>query len=200
MSSSTHRPLLANYDRRRYRRYRLSLAGRYMLESRREFACRTIDISADGASLAAPVAGLPGEHIIAYIDHIGRIEGALVRTSEHGFTMTIAATVRKRDRLAATLDWLADRASDDGDELRSHGRVIPHNPFSFLTLPDGEALRCRILDMSLVGAALALDAEPAIGTPVRLGDIPARVARHFAGGLAISFVTVQSEETLAGHF
>ncbi|MBV9559530.1 MAG: hypothetical protein JOY90_03565, partial [Bradyrhizobium sp.] len=32
-------------ERRRFRREKLSVAGRYMLEDRREFPCRTIDIS-----------------------------------------------------------------------------------------------------------------------------------------------------------
>ena len=192
--------ILEKYDRRRYRRHVLSLGGRYMLESRREFACRTIDASADGMALAAPVGGRPGEQVIAYIDHLGRIEGHVLNRTELGFTMQIDASLKKRDRLAATLDWLSDRDGAQRDENRRHGRVIPKNPFAFLTMPDGAEIRCRILDLSMSGAALAVDAEPPVGAPVRLREINGRVTRHFAGGLAIEFTVPQSESTLEERF
>jgi c-di-GMP-binding flagellar brake protein YcgR len=197
---TAQRSLLENYDRRRYRRYPLSLAGRYMLEDRREYVCRTIDVSADGAALAAPIHGHVGERVIAYIDNLGRLEGAIVRVTDIGFTMTIAATLRKRDKLAASLAWLADRDGTGRDDARQHGRIAPRNPFSTLTLPDGTAFRCRILDLSLSGAAIAVDAEPPVGAPVRLGTLPARIGRHFAGGLAVEFKRPQTEAGLEALF
>jgi hypothetical protein len=38
--------------------------------------------------------------------------------------------------------------------------------------------------------------RPAIGTPLRLGNMRGRVIRHFMDGVAIEFLSVQSRETL----
>jgi hypothetical protein len=45
----------------------------------------------------------------------------------------------------------------------------------------------RIIDVSRSGAALAVDAAPAIGTPVTVGSRPAQVVRQFSGGFAVEF-------------
>ncbi len=96
-------------DRRRFQRVNVNLLGRYMLADRREFPCQVINMSPGGMAAMAPVDGQPGERIIAYVDHLGRLEGHIARQFQNGFAMTIAATARKRDKLAAQLTWLANR-------------------------------------------------------------------------------------------
>src|SRR5579872_2905372 len=83
---------------RRYQRVKVNLLGRYMLADRREYPCQVVDMSPGGMAVIAPMAGQPGEKVIAYIDHIGRLEGKVARTIENGFAMTISATLRKRDK------------------------------------------------------------------------------------------------------
>src|SRR5438552_13808798 len=96
-------------ERRRHQRVRVNLLGRYMLSDRREFPCQVTNMSPGGMALIAPVAGKPGERVIAYVDHVGRLEGVIARQFENGFAMTIAATPRKRDKLAAHLSRLVNR-------------------------------------------------------------------------------------------
>ena len=60
-------------ERRRHQRVKVNLLGRYMLADRREFPCQVIDMSPGGMALIAPIAGQPGERVIAYVDHLGRI-------------------------------------------------------------------------------------------------------------------------------
>jgi hypothetical protein len=96
-------------ERRRFQRVRVDLLGRYMLPDRREFPCQVVNMSPGGIALIAPVSGQPGERVIAYVDHLGRLEGHVARIFQNGFAMTIAATPRKRDKLAAQLTWLANR-------------------------------------------------------------------------------------------
>src|ERR1700756_120233 len=98
-----------NEEQRRFQRVKVNLLGRYMLADRREFPCQVVDMSPGGMALVAPVSGQPGERVIAYVDHVGRLEGVIARTLENGFAMTIGATSRKRDKLAAQLTWLANR-------------------------------------------------------------------------------------------
>ena len=82
-------------ERRRFVRVKLSVLGRYMLEDGREFPCQTIDINPGGVGLVAPVQGPIGSRVIVYLEHIGRIEGVIVRELENGFAMTIVAPQRK---------------------------------------------------------------------------------------------------------
>src|SRR5438105_11340506 len=96
-------PLSIAEDRRRHQRVKISLLGRYMLESRREYPCQAVNMSPGGIALVAPVIGTPGERVVVYLDHVGRVEGRIVRQLPNGFAMTVAATERKREKLAAQL-------------------------------------------------------------------------------------------------
>jgi uncharacterized protein (DUF2252 family) len=96
-------------ERRRHQRVSVNLLGRYMLANRHEYPCQVVNMSPGGMALIAPVMGNVGERVIAYVDHLGRLEGTVARHLENGFAMTILATARKRDKLAAQLTWLANR-------------------------------------------------------------------------------------------
>src|SRR5258708_27482491 len=146
---------------RRFQRVHVNLLGRYMLSDRREYPCQVTDMSPGGMALIAPVAGKAGERVIAYVDHVGRLEGVITRQFENGFAMTIAATTRKRDKLAAQLTWLANRGILGLPEDRRHGRIIPRNPMARLILPNGVNLSCRVIDISQSGAAVKNAPRPA---------------------------------------
>ena len=141
-------------ERRRHQRVKVNLLGRYMLADRREFPCQVIDMSPGGMALIAPIAGQPGERVIAYVDHLGRIEGKVARVLENGFAMTVAATLRKRDKLAAQLTWLANRQILNLPEDRRHDRFAPRNATARLVLPNGTNVACRVIDLSQSGAAI----------------------------------------------
>jgi hypothetical protein len=194
------RVLALGEERRRFQRVRVDLLGRYMLADRREFPCQVVDMSPGGMALIAPVNGKAGERVIAYIDHVGRLEGTIVRVFQNGFAMTIAATPRKRDKLASQLTWLANRQVLGLPEDRRHGRVVPRDPVSHLVLPDGTSLSCRVIDMSLSGAAVACDQRPPIGSLVTLGKTQGRVVRHLEQGFAIEFTRLQHPDLLEESF
>lgn len=183
-------------ERRRFQRVKINVLGRFMLSDRNEYPCQVIDMSPGGAALMAPVNGVLGERVIAYLDHIGRIEGVITRLFEGGFAMTVNATAGKRDKLAAQLTWLANRSVLNLPEDRRHERITPRRPFSDVVLPDGQTMRCKIIDVSLSGAALAIDVHPPIGSPITIGRMRARVIRHFAEGIAVEFAMLQSEEMI----
>ncbi len=191
-------------ERRRHQRVKVNLLGRYMLEDRREFPCQAINMSPGGIALIAPVIGQPGERVIAYIDHLGRLEGRLARHIENGFAMTISATVRKRDMLAAQLTWLANRQILNLPEDRRHGRFTPKNPLARLILPNGNNVGCRIIDLSASGAAVSIapDLLPPVGAMCTVGMVHGRVVRHIDGGFAIEFTRLQHpdlvEENVTG--
>lgn len=180
-------------ERRRFQRVKVNLLGRYMLEDRREFPCQVINMSPGGMALVAPVIGMPGERVIAYVDHLGRLEGMIARTIDNGFAMTISASTRKRDKLAAQLTWLANRHILNLPEDRRHGRFVPRNPLARLILPNGNNVAVRVIDLSQSGAAVAMTAEqrPPVGAMVTLGKAQGRVVRHIENGFAIEFTRLQ---------
>jgi hypothetical protein len=187
-------------ERRRHQRVKVALLGRYMLSSHREYPCQSLDMSPGGLSLIAPVPAADGERVVVYLDHIGRVEGSMVRSIPNGFAMTVGATIRKRDKLAAQLTWLANRGVLGLPEDRRHERVAPKNARSLLITEDGVEHECRILDVSLSGAALNIALDLPIGTPVTLGRSQARVVRHFEKGLAVEFSRPQNIDALNEQF
>ncbi len=120
----------------RFQRVQVSVLGRYMLADRREFPCQILEMSPGDAVVIAPVAGIVGERVIAYLDHLGRIEGQILEQIEGGFVMDIAASPRKRDKMAAQLTWLANKDVLNLPEDRRHERVVPDIRHSTVVLDD----------------------------------------------------------------
>ena len=137
MALANKKFLPAAEERRRFQRVKVHLLGRYMLPDRREFPCQVINMSPGGLALLAPGIGNVGDRVVAYLDHIGRVEGKITRIIDNGFAMTIGATPRKRDKLAAQLTWLANRDILNLPEDRrpaandpSRGAIVPiRRPF-----------------------------------------------------------------------
>lgn len=198
MALAQRKPIIfpTGEERRRFQRVKVDLLGRYMLSNRQEYPCQVINMSPGGVAMYARGIGSVGERVVAYIDHIGRIEGKIARIIDNGFAMTIAATPRKRDRLAAQLTWLANRDILSLPEDRRHDRLMPHNPLARVTLPDGVSVVARVVDLSLSGAALSTNVQPEIGSSLMVGKVPARVVRHTEDGFAAEFTRPQHPDTL----
>lgn len=189
MLSALHNPRTATrpVERRRHQRMKVVLLGRYMLPNRMEYPCQSIDISPGGVHLAAPVKAAPGERVIVYLEHLGRIEGIAVRTTMEGFAMTITATSRKREKFTAQLTWLANRDELGLPEDRRHERIVPRNPRAILTLDDGVEHVVRIIDISLSGTAFSSDQDLPMNSAVKIGGTAAKIVRRFDGGYAAEF-------------
>lgn len=191
-SQSTARSL----EKRRHSRVQLALLGRYMLPNFREYPCQTVDVSPGGVSILAPVKAEVGQRVIAYIEQIGRVEGLVVRQTTDGFAMTIAATGRKREKLASQLTWLINKQALGLPEDRRHERVVPRNSRNTITLKDGSVHAVKLLDVSLSGAAYQCDVGLLLGDLVTLGRTPCKVVRKFADGYAVEFFTAIAAEAL----
>src|SRR6202020_850049 len=183
-------------ERRRFQRVKVYVLGRYLLPDRREFPCQVINMSPGGLAMLAPGIGNVADRGIAYLDHIGRVEGKITRIIDAGVAMSVGATPRKRDKLAAQLTWLANRDILNLPEDRPHDRIVPRNPITVLTLDNGSTMTRRIIDMSLSGAAIAAENRPPLKSLVMLGRVQSRVVRNLEEGFALEFVHEQLAETL----
>lgn len=180
----------------RFQRVTISALGRYMLADRREFPCQVIEMSPGDAIIIAPAAGQLGERVIAYLDHIGRVEGPIVEMIDGGFIIEFSASSRKREQIAAQLTWLANKDALNLPEDRRHDRIVPDNRHSCIKLRDGRTYDCKIIDISMSGAAIEIDVRPALGTPITLGRMRATIVRHLDDGVGVEFSSVQEMMTV----
>jgi hypothetical protein len=187
MTSIASRLAARPHERRRHQRVEVVLHGRYMLPDRSEHECVTIDMSPGGVRVRAPVSGRIDDRVIAYLETVGRIEGQITRQTEDGFAMTINATLRRRDKLAAQLTWLANRSELGLPEDRRHERYVPRNPHGRLVTPGGAEVMVRLIDVSLSGAAMTTDLSFNRGDLVMINQTPAKVVRIFERGIAVEF-------------
>ncbi|WP_363349144.1 PilZ domain-containing protein [Methylocystis echinoides] len=177
------------HESRRFQRVPVTLFGRCMLESRREYPCRTLEMSPGDMTLMAPVRAAIGEKVIVYLDQIGRFAGVATDHTEAGFALTMNLSAAKRDRLADQLTWFANRHAVNLPDDRRHERIVPIMPRTLLRLPDGQETIVRIRDLSLSGVGLETEARPDPGLRIVVGATPAIVVRHFAGGIGAEFET-----------
>ena len=176
-------------ERRRHSRVKVRLPGQFMRENRQEFPCITIDMSLGGVALAADEPVELAERIVAYLDHVGRVEGRVVRDFLGGFAIAMKLPSLKRDRLADQLTWLTNRQELGMPEDRRHERIRPRRSRTTLILPTGREVMASIVDVSQSGVAVSLASPvaPPVGTPVTVGTTKGHVVRLFPNGLAVEF-------------
>jgi hypothetical protein len=190
----------SNVRQENFNAVNVDLNGRYMLENRSEFPCIIKRMSPGTALMSGIATPRNGERIIAYIDHVGRIEGIANEVTSEGFHILLSTSEQKKDKLSAQLTWLANKHELALPEDRRHERVVPRKTQQNITFADGAQRLCRIADLSLSGAAIESEFKPAIKSGVMLGPIRGTVVRHFQGGFAIEFATIQTSTTLDNLF
>lgn len=191
---------LPSMEQRRHKRVALTLLGRFMRANRHEYPCKLNDISVGGAAINSPVAVEFGERIVVYFDHVGGLEGSVVRVFEGGFAMQFKMTAHKREKLAAQLTWLINRDLFSGIDQRRHERQSAGHPSKSVVLDDGQTLVCDVVDVSISGASLKMQFRPPIGSSLMLGRMRGRVMRHHGDGIGIQFIDKQEPESLRRHF
>ncbi len=187
-------------DRRRHRRVAIPLLGRFMRANRHEYPCKLNDVSVGGAALMSPVVVGNGEKIVVYLDHLGGLEGHVVRVFDGGFALKFAITAHKREKLAAQLTWLLNRDVMAALDQRRHERFVLGDKTVAVRLSDEITQQCRLLDVSLSGASVATEVRPLIGTEVLIGKLRGRVMRHHDHGIGVEFIDIQEPEALRKHF
>ena len=189
-------------DRRRYKRVKLELLGRFMRASKNEYPCRLIDISVGGAAISSPVEVEPNEPIVAYFDHLGGLEGHVVRIMDESFAIEFNATVRKRQKLATQLTWLLNQELAETADLRreGHDRIKLQQQKLTINYGDGRVEECNALDVSISGASIESTTKPLIGTQITVGKLRAEVKRHHSKGFGVAFTDIQQVQAIRKYF
>jgi hypothetical protein len=183
-------------DERRHRRVVITLPVRFMVEGGHEHRALSYDMSPGGVSLTSDERPAIGARLVLYVDDIGRCEGKVVRHHDYGFAMRLIATQNRRDRIAERLTFHANRHRLRPEDLRTHERTELDRQ-TCCVLPDGSERLCRVIDLSLTGAALSIKQRPPIGEIVVIGRIQGKVVRHTPEGIAIRFLTIAPSHRVA---
>lgn len=177
----------AKPDRRRHYRVSLKLHGRFLHDGS-EHTFLTQNVSCGGASVESAAIPALGTRVVCYFDDLGRVSGEVIRNTEDGFAVTFQAPQHKTDKLADRLVWLLNHKKYELEDERSAPRKATGGP-ALITRPNGTQLQCRVIDISLTGAAFEFDGPvPIVGENVRVGSLLGEVVRAVSGEFAIRFL------------
>ncbi len=115
-------------ERRAHDRVEVALFGRCLLPNGAERPCQVIEASPGDCKIIMAEKPKAGERIVAYLDHLGRIDGRVSRVHADGFSMSIEGTARRRDKLAARIDWIRQSYEYGRDDGRRHVRLGTAKP------------------------------------------------------------------------
>jgi hypothetical protein len=179
----------AKAERRQYQRVRVELAGRLFLPGDgSEALCQIVALSPGGAQVVCETVPLADAQAVLYIDGFGRLEGNVVRLSEHAFVVQFHCSQTKREKIAEQLTLYLNRDLVGAADIRRHERETTKGLAHF-TRPNGDVVACEVLDLSLSGVSLKTEARPPVGEVVSIGQTQGRVVRHHENGIAIEFAT-----------
>lgn len=164
-----------------------TLGPRQFLNAR-VLPCSIVRMSPQAITFEASITAAVGDWVIARFEHLGRFEGPILQVAKRTVSMRIVATQQDREKVAAKLAWFEDGSRA---ERRRFERFVPDEPHSMLSLATGQTLPCTVVDYSISGAAVLADVAPAKGTALKIAKVVGEVVRHFDGGFAVNFRTVQ---------
>ena len=178
---------LKRRDKRRHQRIQLRLGGRFMFNDV-DHPLRTVNVSCGGALLRVNTYPPIGSKIVCYFNDLGRIATTVTRIGEKHIAVRFEASKHKHDKLADRLMWLLNRYKYDLEDERSAPRKAS-TARAVITLADGRKLQCRVIDISLTGAAFEQDGPPLlVGDVVKAGHLKGQIVRSNPDGFAIRFL------------
>ena len=166
---------------------RAILFGRFMLPDSTEHPCQVSQLSPEGAVFLTGVEPPVGVPIVVYIGEIGRLEAMTGDPVEGGFAVSFRISDARRERIEARIRSLPSSSESDDIEHRRDLRQDATDSASHITLADGRVYPCKVIDVSLSGAAIDTNVIPALGTNVVLGKMRGRVVRYLESGVALEF-------------
>lgn len=178
-------------DRRQHQRYKFQVPVRFMTDDGAENIGELLDVSISGMALKTKVRPKIGDHVVIYIDELGRYEGNNVRVFDGGFAVQLLSSIRKRRRTADILKWLAEgRKGELPDERRRVRVAVSHG--TYVQKPNGDVVPCRVIDISLDGIGLEMEDPPELGDIVQVGLTKGRVIHKHERHVGIEFIALYS--------
>ncbi len=190
LGHSAHaRPRETLVERRSAERFAVLVPGRYSFKEGAEHNCVTENVSSEGVALRGLLRPPIGTRVICDLRNIGRLSGRCARLTEAGFVLSIETASIPLNLLAYRLRQIADDQDASAALRRIADRVVPKQTGTLLTLGDGTSQEAEVINISQTGVALCVTARPDVNSVIVVGQIPARVIRHFESGIGAAFLT-----------
>lgn len=142
-----------------------------------------------GAAVKTDLQVAPGDRIILHLEGGSRFEGVVARLFDGGFGIEFGMHDSKRQRLVNALESVTDETSEMTSlplKQRVASRVGGFRGKTVCYTDSGE-IECRLVDMSLSGAAIETDTDLKIGSVVSLGQTKGRIIRRDGKTYGIQF-------------
>ncbi len=147
------------------------------------------DLSAGGVGVLTDVKVAAGDHVVMHLEGGARLEGTVMRLLADGFGVELTMSAAKRSRLIDALEPMVESV-EEIVELPMNRRVAERVAGLRMETEchtENGALECRIVDMSLTGAAIETNAEIAIGSVITIGQTRGKVVRRYGKTYGIHF-------------
>jgi hypothetical protein len=162
--------------------------GRLMGADGREHLCQAAGISCHYIVVHTSYCPAIGERVVIYFEGWDRFAGTVARLIVGGFALLYEATQRRREKIAARLDWVTDQPQRMTLVMREGERIVPRHRASKIVY-HGRIYDCEIQDISRKGAVLKTRAKIAVGSRLEIGKgYKAEVVREIVDGLSIQFL------------
>lgn len=176
-------------ERRAFPRLRSKINARLLVNNTDDSEGVVSDFSASGAAVESALEVSPGDRIVLHLEGGNRFEGVVARCFEGGFGVEFGMHESKRQRLINALESVTDDASEMTSlplQQRVANRVGGFRGKAVCRTEEGE-VECRLIDMSLSGAAIETDADLKLGSVVSLGQTKGRIVRKEGKVFGIQF-------------
>jgi len=155
-----------------------------------------IDVSVSGMRIAAPFTPEVGSKIRLYIDQLGRLDGAVARRTENGFSIKADINESETRRLHA---WLQQVRKSGAGDRRIFGRRSSDHPVMRLkdvvgVRSDGTQFPCKLVNLSTRGVEIRTEIELAVGERLILNGTTASVKGKTENGYKIAHCSEESIE------
>lgn len=177
-------------ERRGYTRIDGDIRASILINQDRHAVATIRDLSASGLGFHFTERIELGDNIVAHVDGGARLEGDVVRLFDGGFAISLALSEHKRARLAETLKRAAVRGEALGQltlERRLAARVTGMRQSVICETADRK-IPARIIDMSLTGVAIEVDATIEMEAMVVIGKMRGVVVRREGKVYGVQFL------------
>lgn len=145
-------------------RIRVSVPGRCLVEEERAAFCVTSEVSVGGIGLRTALRTRVGERVQVELRHVGLVRGTIARIESDGFLFAPSGSRAEKVSLAGRFHRLAEEQGCV-HAARRHERIRPDHTATLLHQLYGDPSPCEIVDMSLSGIAVLVDA------PLEMGEV-----------------------------
>ena len=176
-------------ERREFPRLKARMPARLLINNETSGTGTLFDLSAGGVGVLTDLKVAKGDHVVLHLEGGGRLEGAVMRLLADGFGVQLTMSEAKRSRLIDALEPMVESVEEIVElpmNRRVAERVAGLRMKTECHTEDG-VLDCRIVDMSLTGAAIETDANIKIGSAVTIGQTSGKVVRRDGKTFGVQF-------------